>query len=231
MKNLFKNTGILVALSSVLFSCYNPDQRAFTEDDAKKGVGLEYAPQMYHSEAYDPMTQVDDREAGLNYWPFNEVGTGHGEFYNSNDYNPHHMNMRVPAANSIRQAELPYRIPKDSFDLAAKLTSPYILDMEKGDDGKMALSDEGIDQIKDCKNLYLRFCSHCHGIDGQADGLVAEKFGGVPMYNSAAIKDKPIGHIFHVITYGKGRMGAHASQLSQLERWKIATYVQTLQKK
>ena len=63
-----------------------------------------------------------------------------------------------------------------------------------------------------------------------APGKVGEKFGGVPAYNSPAKKDMTIGHVFHVITHGKNSMGAHASQLSQLERWKIATFVQTLQK-
>lgn len=222
-------------LASSLSSCYNPNQRAENADDVSTTPGVEYAPQMYHSEAYDPMTQVDDRSAGLNYWPFKEVGTGHGEFYNSNDYNPHSMNMRVPAANTVRRADTPYMLPKDSLDKASSLVSPLVIDMEKyvteAGDTSMRVSALGTAQLEDCKNLYLRFCSHCHGKDGQADGKVAEKFGGVPPYNGAAIKDKPVGHIFHVITYGKGRMGAHGSQLSQEERWKIATYVQTLQKK
>ena len=73
----------------------------------------------------------------------------------------------------------------------------------------------------------MRFCKHCHGTTGKGDGLVAKpanddspRFNGVPNYKSAAIKDKPAGHIYHVITYGKGLMGSHASQLSPEERWK-----------
>jgi hypothetical protein len=31
------------------------------------------------------------------------------------------------------------------------------------------------------------------------------------------------------MTYGKGLMGSHASQLSQEERWKLVYYVQKLQ--
>ena len=37
------------------------------------------------------------------------------------------------------------------------------------------------------------------------------------------------GHIFHVITYGKGRMWPHASQVNPEERWKIVHYVHRLQ--
>lgn len=60
--------------------------------------------------------------------------------------------------------------------------------------------------------------------------MVGEVFKGVTPYNSRAVKDKPEGHIFHVITNGKGRMGAHASQVSVEDRWKIVRFVQTLQK-
>ena len=35
--------------------------------------------------------------------------------------------------------------------------------------------------------------------------------------------------MFHSITYGKGTMGSHASQLTQEERWKLVYYVQKLQ--
>ena len=37
------------------------------------------------------------------------------------------------------------------------------------------------------------------------------------------------GHIFHAITYGLNAMGAHSSQLTEEERWKIVLYVQELQ--
>ena len=45
----------------------------------------------------------------------------------------------------------------------------------------------------------------------------------------AAIKNLPEGKIFHSITYGKGLMGQHASQLTAEERWKLVYYVQKLQ--
>jgi hypothetical protein len=38
------------------------------------------------------------------------------------------------------------------------------------------------------------------------------------------------GHIYYVITNGKGRMAQHASQVEPLERWKIVNYVRELQK-
>ena len=55
--------------------------------------GLEYAPQMYHSVAYEPLTQIKDEAQGS--W-LSTREDGKGEFFNSNVYNPHGMNMREP---------------------------------------------------------------------------------------------------------------------------------------
>ena len=178
--------------------------------------GLEYAPQMYHSIPYEGLSQIKDKEAGRWLTSMDDVD---GEFYTSNPNNPNEMNMREPVANTVRRSKqgyLPYRIPKDSLEIAAAT-------MKNPLDSSAAILDEG-------KILFERFCEHCHGSSGLGDGLVGEVFKGVTPYNSRAVKDKPEGHIFHVITHGKGRMGAHASQLSVEERWKIVRYVQTLQK-
>lgn len=177
-------------------------------------TGVEYAPQMYHSVPYEGLSQVTDTEAGR--WLTSQEG-GAAEFYTSNPNNPYAMNMRTPAENSVRRGQpLPYRIPKDSFELAARVVK-----------NPLPETDE---VLAEGKVLFTRFCWHCHGDAGLGDGPVGQIFKGVTPYNSRAVKDKPEGHIFHVITYGKGRMGSHASQLSVEERWKIVRYVQTLQK-
>ena len=178
--------------------------------------GTEYAPNMYHSVPYEPLTQIEDKESGM--W-VSSLDNGVGEYYNSNPNNPHGMNMRVPPENTVRRSKngfLPYRIPMDSIEMAARiLTNPL--------DSTEAVISEG-------RELFGRFCSHCHGQKGTEPGPVGQIYGGVTSYNSAAVKDKPEGHIFHVITMGKGRMASHASQLSIEERWKIVRYVQILQK-
>jgi mono/diheme cytochrome c family protein len=182
-------------------------------------TGLEYAPNMYHSVPYDPLTQITNPEAGEAAEFLNEnEGDEFGEYYNSNPLNgPSEMTMRMPAPNTVRRSGfLPYRIPKDSLTLASAEENPYPADAEVIANGKV---------------LYERFCDHCHGGDGQgpAPGSVGEVFAGVPSYTSAAVKDVSGGHIFHVITHGKGRMGPHQSMISVEDRWKIVRYVQTLQ--
>lgn len=181
----------------------------------KNDAGTEYAPNMYHSIAYEPLKQITDDQSGQ--WVNSSDDPEVGEYYSSNPNNPFEMTMREPVPNTIRRGDyIPYRIPKDSFALAERvLVNPL--------DSTAAIVEDG-------KQLYLRFCGHCHGKDGLTPGKVGEKYAGVPSYASAAIKDKKEGHVFHVITNGKGRMTAHASQISVEERWKIVRYVQILQK-
>jgi mono/diheme cytochrome c family protein len=175
--------------------------------------GTEFSPQMYHAVSYEPLTQIQDKSQGN--WLDSNPEDGHGEFYNSNPYNAHGMTMRTPPANTVPRGKyLPYRLEADDVEQAAGIPNPY--------DG-----DESI--IKDGKALYERFCQHCHGATGQGDGKVGEVYMGVPAYNAGATAELSAGHIFHVITYGIRRMGAHGSQLNEDERWKIVTYVQTLQ--
>lgn len=179
--------------------------------------GLEYAPNMYHSVAYEPLTQITEKDYGV--W-VNSLDNGRGEYYNSNEYNPFRMNLRLPPANTVRRNKngwLPYRATNDttSLRLANKLVSPY--------EASTAILDQG-------KALYEINCKHCHGAKGEGDGKVADKYPGVANLKSDAIKGVTEGHIFHVITFGKGLMGAHGSQVSEEDRWKIAKYVKELQK-
>lgn len=179
--------------------------------------GLEFAPNMYHSVAYEPLTQITDKDAGK--W-VNSLDNGRGEFYNSNEYNPFKMNMRLPAPNTVRRNAhgwLPYRGANDTtgLRLSDKLVNPLV--------STPALLAQG-------KMMYDINCKHCHGAKGAGDGKVADKYPGVANLTGDAIKGVSEGHIFHVITYGKGLMGAHGSQVSEEDRWKIASYVKELQK-
>lgn len=176
--------------------------------------GLEYAPQMYHSVPYEPLTQVKDESAGQ--WLSNR-GDEKGEFYNSNPNNPYAQNVRKPVEGTVKRSYadiLPYRLEKDDIEEAAKMENPFEATPEI---------------IAEGKRLYVEFCQHCHGPNGQAGGKVAAVYGGVPSYNAPAQRDLSQGHIFHVITHGIRRMWPHASQISPEKRWKISRYVQTLQ--
>ncbi len=205
------NFAIIIATGLALSSC----------GAGGENQGLEYAPNMYHSVPYEPLSQITDSEAGEAAQFLNNTEDGHGEYYNSNPLNPNAMTMRVPPANTVarnKNGYLPYRIAKDSLELAANtLMSPID-----------SVNAEAA--IKDGKILYNRYCEHCHGEKGAGDGLVAEKYPGVANLQGVAYQNITEGHIFHVITWGKGLMGAHGSQVSPEDRWKIAKFVKTIQK-
>ena len=106
-----------------------------------------------------------------------------------------------------------YGIPADSLEYAAKtLINP------------MALSPA---TLEEGKALYERFCKACHGEGGLGDGKVADQYKGVANLVAKA-KVVSEGHIYHVITHGKGRMWPHGSLVNPDERWKIVHYVKTL---
>jgi mono/diheme cytochrome c family protein len=132
------------------------------------------------------------------------------------------MNMRLPAPNTVsrnRSGYLPYRLKKDSLAFAAAtLVNP--LDTAAAQ-SKVILAEGKI--------LYEIYCDHCHGAKGEGDGKVADKYAGVANLKGDAIKGVSEGHIFHVVTMGKGLMQPHGSQISIDNRWKIARYVKALQ--
>ncbi len=193
--------------------------------------GLEYAPNMYHSVAYEPLSQITDPMQGR---ITNSLDNGRGEFYNSNQYNPYKMNLRLPPAHTVRRSALgwlPYRGVNDTTGLrmADKLRNPYY-----DSASTKAILTQG-------KAAYEMYCQHCHGAKAAGDGKVAagvkidgvehSVYPGVANLQGDAYKNITEGHIFHVITYGKGLMGSHGSQVSEEDRWKIAKYVKELQKK
>lgn len=190
--NLINKISTLLA-GVVLFTSCNHDFDYIPEHQRPR---LEYAPQMYHSEAYEPVTQV--------------VDSSNKEHYNTSPGN-NGMNVREPVPGTIKRGFTPYKIPKDSLAYAAAtLVSPFTVDEQL---------------LKDGEVLYKRYCLHCHGAEGKGDGLVSTKFNGIANLTSDRLKAVSEGHIFHVVTKGKGMMLSHASQVSPEERWKIAHYV------
>jgi mono/diheme cytochrome c family protein len=170
---------------------------------------------MYHSVPYEALSQITDENEGQ--WLSNRED-GLGEYYNSNPNNPFNMNEREPVANTVKRTEsgyLPYRIHKDSAELAGRVVFNPL--------------DSTAEVVAEGKTLFNIYCVACHGETGQGDGEVGKVFLGVPAYNVGRVRDLPEGQIFHTITHGRGRMGAHASQVSVEERWKITRYVQVLQ--
>jgi mono/diheme cytochrome c family protein len=188
----------------------------------KTKPGVEFAPQMYHTIAYDPYsTVVDTANEYYNMNIFNANSDGKRGVVVSNMRRPVTGTITRKAYSGMMKGELASQIyidpyAPDSLELAGRELKNPIL---KSDD-----------VMKEGEVLYLRYCSSCHGAEGNGQGKVADKYKGVPAYNTGLVAKVSGGHIFHVITHGKGRMWPHGPLVNPEERWKIVHYVQKLQK-
>lgn len=166
--------------------------------------GVEYMPDMYRSPSY--------------------------ETYSVNPVFKDSMTAQLPVAGTVARGEwpssgslinaLPYAYPNSLEGYTAageELKSPLESSPEVAAEGKI---------------IFEKMCMHCHGKEGGGDGQLigTGKFPPPPAYNSPQLKDLPEGKMFHTITYGKGLMGSHASQLTKEDRWKVIQYIQELQK-
>jgi mono/diheme cytochrome c family protein len=129
------------------------------------------------------------------------------------------MNAKQPVKGSIARGYMPYAYENSAEGYA-----------KAGESLKNPLTAKSREEYeKEGEVLYGKFCVHCHGASGAGDGKVGQKLPGAPPAYNGTLKNLPEGKIFHSITYGKGLMGQHASQLTQEERWKLVYYVQKLQ--
>jgi len=175
--------------------------------------GVEYMPDMYRSPAI---------EAYVDY--------GQDPYYHTEEKartQRERVSARKPVPGTIAFSEtadkaqfnMPYPYPNtpEGYEAAgANLKSP------------IAMTEATVAQGKE---LYGKFCTHCHGATGQGDGPVVNNGNYPPpgAYNGP-LKNLPEGKIFHVLVHGKNvAMGSHASQLNKEERWMVTHYVQYLQ--
>ena len=162
--------------------------------------GVEYMPDMYRSPSVEPYVDYE---------------------------NPNQMSARLPVEGTIaftaNEEEEIYYYPyayANSFEgyeaAGDSLVSPIPMTEETVAEGK---------------KTFQFFCVHCHGKTGQGDGPIPTKadYPPPPAYNGNALKNLPEGKMYHTLTFGKGMMGSHASQLNPKERWIVIQYVKYLQ--
>lgn len=162
----------------------------------------------------------NEQDPGLEYAPdmYHSIPLDPYSQIKENKFNPAGMNMREPAKGSVARGKQGYNLylSADTAEIAGvELSNPLARTEAHLAEGKV---------------LYQRFCAPCHGEQGDGQGLVGQKFKGVPSYSAGRVAELPAGHIYHVITNGRGRMMPHGSQVNPTERWKIVMYVQQLQK-
>lgn len=172
----------------------------------EQSPGYEYMPDMYRSPAI---------EAYVDYGEIRD--TIHDELATT-------KSVRRPVEGTVpfsdqAMNDIPFTIPNtfEGYESAGEILKSPLAETE--------------DIIREGQLIYADFCVHCHGKTGKGDGPVVEMGGHPPppAYDSPQMADLPEGKMFHAITYGKGLMGPHKSQLSKLDRWKVIAFVKTLQ--
>jgi mono/diheme cytochrome c family protein len=199
MKKSIKNISLVIIGITIVLTSCIRD---------KNSPGYEYMPDMYRSPALEAYVDYGTVRDSMNYDLMNK------------------LSVRKPAQGSIAFSEDPnkaqfnmsYNIPNtpEGYELAGQtVISPIAFNKETVEKGK---------------DLYVKFCQHCHGEGGAGDGKVVV-IGGHPAPGSysGSLANLPEGKMFHTLTYGKGVMGQHASQLNKEERWKVISYVKVLQ--
>lgn len=107
--------------------------------------------------------------------------------------------------------------------------------------GQIAITEQTMERGRERFGIY---CSPCHGLDGEGDGMVAKRADllistgrgkGMKWVPPASliqemIRIQPVGQLFETITQGVRNMPSYASQVSPEDRWAIILYVRALQR-
>jgi cytochrome c5 len=87
-----------------------------------------------------------------------------------------------------------------------------------------------MDLLERGQNRYNIFCSPCHGLQGDGNGMVAMRgMKHPPSYHQDRLRQVPNGYIYDVITNGFGAMLGYSAQVQPRDRWAIVAYLRALQ--
>ena len=84
--------------------------------------------------------------------------------------------------------------------------------------------------LKRGEDRYDIFCSPCHGLQGDGQGMVTLRgMKHPPSYHQERLRNEPNGYLYDVIANGFGAMNGYSAQLTPADRWAIVAYVRALQ--
>ena len=80
------------------------------------------------------------------------------------------------------------------------------------------------------RERYAIFCSPCHGLQGDGNGMVAVRgMKHPPSFHDERLRHEPNGYFYDVITNGFGAMYSYSAQIPVRDRWTIVAYLRALQ--
>lgn len=126
---------------------------------------------------------------------------------------------QMPPDKTIARNRMPLHYgatEEDALAAGRELTNPF-----EADDP---------DALRRGGQVFQTYCITCHGASGGGDGPVAMRgFPPPPPFASGKAREMPDGGLFHILTYGRGNMPAHAGLVSRDDRWKVILHVRQLQ--
>lgn len=180
---------LVAALASVcLVSCVSSGDN----------TGIEYAPNMYVSQAYEPFSQEKNFE-----------------------YNPNGMTMRLPVNGTVARGQSTFIYSNENTAEGYEASSSYLPWVAATEEN--VAEGQRLYNIY-CWHCHGKSGKN----DGPIFKSGKFPAPSWPNYQGDYIQNLPVGKAYHTITYGKGLMGSHAFMLDPEERWKVIHFVKSL---
>jgi hypothetical protein len=133
---------------------------------------------------------------------------------------PNGMTLRTPVAGTI-----PRGFPPLGF-------GPSVVEgIRAGNELMNPFSIDDRSALERGRIVYGRYCELCHAADGTGSGPLSTHGFRAPTLHRPFTREMKDGQMFHLITFGRGAMPAHAAQIPVNDRWKIVLHVRALQQR
>jgi len=102
-----------------------------------------------------------------------------------------------------------------------------LVDGKEGDGLPFPVTAKVLERGQERYNIY---CTPCHSRVGNGIGMIVQRgYTKAGSFHTERLRSAPLGHFFHVITYGYGAMPEYSAQITPEDRWAIVTYIRALQ--
>jgi len=125
---------------------------------------------------------------------------------------------------SIKPQEKPIPFPQRSIPVPGTATT-YVRDQDYAIKMPNPIQPTA-ESVEKGRQLFMIYCTPCHGTSGTGNGTVGEKLILRPFdLTSDAVQSLPDGFIFGYLTFGGAVMPSYANDLSPTERWHVINFV------
>ena len=129
---------------------------------------------------------------------------GKSNTWDRSDFLPNKSSMQLPVAGTVPRDEPHQVVPQPAMVTVALI--------ERG------------------HQRYDIFCTPCHGLAGNADGMIVQRgFPKPPRFTEDRLMKAKAQHFYDVLTHGKGAMYSYADRVPPADRWAIVAYIRALQ--